>query len=195
MILTCPSCGASASADVWFANADARKAFAVYSDIPAQVQAVAFQYAAMFRPKSRAMSWRQALRRLTEIRDMTGSGFVQWKGRPARPCMPGIWAQAVAEMTDSRDIELPLNNHNYLRAIAYDLAEKADRQAETQRNASERTHTYVRPQEPEDAASPEEIKEILGKFKSGRKKSDGPDREELEQKRRALIDQAQRFAA
>jgi hypothetical protein len=36
-------------------------------------------------------------------------------------------------------LRLPLENHNYLRRVAYDLADQADRKNETARNRAERT--------------------------------------------------------
>ena len=74
------------------------------------------------------------------------------QGKVARPCPAHIWAQALEQMVERRDaLQLPIKNHNYLKQIAYTLADQTDAHHEKQRNQSERTgnhRTYV-PKGPE----------------------------------------------
>lgn len=125
MNLTCPACGSQASAEVWQNDEEAREAFTLLASLPAEVQAEALRYLALFRPAKSRLSWARAGRLLAELRDLVTSREVL-RNRQSRPCPPAIWAAAMAQMQAQRDrIQRPLPNHNYLIAIAYDLAGQA----------------------------------------------------------------------
>jgi hypothetical protein len=76
------------------------------------------------------------------------AGHVQFDGKPARPAPPGLWAQAISQMLECPPQRLPLKSHGYLRAIVYDLADAADKQAEKQRRVLENSGGLRRPAGP-----------------------------------------------
>ena len=50
-----------------------------------------------------------------------------------RPALPATWAAGIEQMLAQRGtLTLPLANHNYLRAVVFGLADKADAAAERQ---------------------------------------------------------------
>ncbi|PID59337.1 hypothetical protein CSB45_00960 [candidate division KSB3 bacterium] len=64
---------------------------------------------------------------LQEIADLAALGYVKKTGCPDRDCSPAIWAKAMEEMVGKRDfLSLPMPNHNYLKKVAWDLADQAD---------------------------------------------------------------------
>jgi len=104
-----------------------------------------------------------------ELRDLVAAGHVQWDTGVARPCPPRIWHDAIQTMLGRAGLRLPLENHNYLRRIAYDLADRQDRAAETARNRAERDGSARRSDrsdrsdpsdQPATVLSPEQVREM-----------------------------------
>jgi len=56
MILTCPSCGATASACAWENDITAREAMQAILALPASVGKVTLGYLSLFRPTERALT-------------------------------------------------------------------------------------------------------------------------------------------
>lgn len=125
---------------------------AIIAALPQPVAGACLHYLALFRPESgRALTPAKAQRLLAELQELTERRIVAVAGRVARPCPPNLWAAAMEQMVDRRvQLRVPLANHNYLRQIAWGLADAADAAAETKRNEAERSGNYTRP-----AAEPE----------------------------------------
>jgi hypothetical protein len=176
MKLVCPACGAVASAEAWAADAHMRQTLAILAAIPAPVAERALYYIALFRPRGgRGLSWARAEKLAGELRDLVCAGHVQWEREAARPCPPRIWAEAIDTVRHRPALRLPLENHNYLRRVAYDLADRQDRAAETARNAAERdgsarrsdrSDTSDRPDTAASVLTPEQIREMVAGIKS-----------------------------
>ena len=132
MKLVCPACGATASAESWLNDAVCREAVVTIAHLPQPLSQVLFGYFSLFRPGKRALSWKKALRLAKEINTLTTPGHVQVQGKVARPCPPTIWAQAMEQMQERRNsLSLPMPNHNYLRQVAWELADRADCERES----------------------------------------------------------------
>jgi hypothetical protein len=112
-----------------------------------------------------------------ELRDLVAAMYVSWDDHPARPCPPRIWADAIDAVTGRSGLRLPLENHNYLRRIAYDLADRQDRAGETARNRAERdgsARTAARRSDPPDPAdrppaavlSPDQVRQRVADIKT-----------------------------
>jgi len=131
MKLICPGCGAIASAESWMNDAACRETLLVIAKLPAPLSAAALGYMSLFRPGTRALSWKKALRLVKEIDALTTKGFVSIQGRVDRNCSATIWSRAMEQMVEQRaGLSLPMPNHNYLKKVAYDLADQADYQGE-----------------------------------------------------------------
>lgn len=135
MKLVCPGCGCTASAEAWSNDTACRDLLAAVVQYSSPLPPVVLDYLSLFRPQNRALSWKKALRLAKELAKLTGPGHVQIQGRVARPCPPHIWAQAMENMIDRRGrFDGPLKNHNYLRQVAYGLADAADAQVEKKKH-------------------------------------------------------------
>ena len=140
MRLTCPACGAIASAEAWANDIEARTALAATANLPEPVSKRLLAYLALFRPAERALSWRKTVTLITDLDALVSCGYVRVKGSPDRPCTPEIWALAMGQMVDSwAVISRPLPNHNYLRKVAWQLADRIDADLEAIRNQEERS--------------------------------------------------------
>lgn len=127
MILVCPSCGATHSAEAWENDLVARKTLAAQATLPREVSAVLLPYLALFRPDKRALSWSRTLKVMAELAALVAPGWVQVQGKPARECPPRVWAQGMEQMVErSATLQRPLKNHNYLRLVVWQLADQVD---------------------------------------------------------------------
>ncbi len=137
MKLICPGCGAIASAESWMNDGNCRDTLFVISRLPSPLPKTTLGYLSLFRPGQRALGWKKALRLAGEIDQLVSRGFVSVKGQVDRNCSPVIWAQAMESMVEQRDrLNLPMPNHNYLRKVAYDMADRADYKNEQKQHAA-----------------------------------------------------------
>ena len=144
MRLICPSCGAVHSAEAWQNDPIARQCLKLVSEMLHDVGSRCFAYLALFRPPGRSLQWKKVLRLLSELKELTTLPYVQWEKRVARPNSAHAWETAMERMIEHPPKRLPLKSHGYLRAIAYDIADETDRQAEIKRNQAERKGTFSR---------------------------------------------------
>ena len=127
MKLRCPSCGATASADAYNNDARARELLALAVTFPQPVAKVLLNYLALFRPEKTALSWSRALTLARELHALVSAGAIQVDKKVARPCNPHQWAAGIEEMLARRDrLIIPMKNHNYLKEIVYEAANRAD---------------------------------------------------------------------
>lgn len=139
MRLICPSCGAIASADVWQQDATIRQCLQIVAEMPSYVSRHVLAYLGCFRPagSTHGLKWPKTYRLLLELKELVEQTYISWDRKPARPNQAKFWAQGielVLERLNQGRLKLPLENHNYLRAIAYDIADQADRAGENARN-------------------------------------------------------------
>lgn len=145
MKLVCPGCGATASAEAWVNDATCREVLQVVSRLQAPLPKTCLGYLSLFRPGVRALTWKKALRVSLEVEQLTGRGFVNIQGKVDRNCPARIWAKAMEQMLEQRDrLNLPMPNHNYLRKVAYDLADQMDYRQE-KKSESQKQAQRIRP--------------------------------------------------
>jgi hypothetical protein len=99
-------------------------------------------YMGLFRTaKGHGVSLQKGARLLAELRDLVALGYCSHSRLPARPCPPKVWADAIQVMLDGRPgLKLPMPNHVYLVKVAYDLADRQDREVETAIRTAEQGH-------------------------------------------------------
>lgn len=159
MRLICPGCGLTASAEAWLNDADARELLLAVAKLPAPLPEAALPYLGLFRPEQKALSWKKAGKVVAELAKLVSAGHVQVQGKPARSCPPKLWAEAMGQMVERRErITRPMPNHNYLRQIAWQLADQADSQAERTRTEQIMAGNYQRP----SVASSNPLAELMG---------------------------------
>ncbi|MBU1564247.1 MAG: hypothetical protein KJ630_01295 [Proteobacteria bacterium] len=140
---TCQTCGTIAPIEWFLSETEHRLICGILPLLPKDVEKMVFHYLSLFRPVTgRAIQAKRATRLLCEIKDLVTTGYIQIDKKVTRPCPPRIWAQAMEQMVERRDrLTIPMPNHNYLKTIAYDLADQADGQAERTRNTRPITRT------------------------------------------------------
>ena len=142
MKLTCPCCGAVASVEAWQNDLEARAVLASAIKLDEPIPRQLLPYLGLFRPKERALSWKRAARLIMELSALVATGHVHVHGRPDRPCPPSVWAMAMEQMAErGESISRPMTNHNYLRQVAWQLADKLDADIEARQYREERDGT------------------------------------------------------
>ena len=124
----CSRCGFKAPMISFYNEANDGRISAAIIKLPPQVQNNYYPYLSLFRPKSGCAVRAEKAERLTnELAELVNKGYVSQKHQVDRPCPPRIWAQAMEQMMErAGSLTLPMPNHNYLRTIAWDLANKED---------------------------------------------------------------------
>ena len=124
---TCQTCMTTAPLEWFLSEAKYKQALVIVAAMPPVVATPALRYLSLFRPASgRSIAPQKVSRLLEEVAALVKSGYVQTKDSPARPCSPEIWAKAIEEMLVSTTITTPLPNHNYLKRVAWPLADQVD---------------------------------------------------------------------
>lgn len=127
MKLICPGCGSVASAETWLNDALCRETMMAVVKLPHPLPQSTLGYVSLFRPSKRALTWKKAKRLVNELATLVAAGHIQVQGKVSRPCPPRIWALAMEQMMERRDsLRLPMPNHNYLKQIVWELADRDD---------------------------------------------------------------------
>ncbi len=155
MKLTCPACGAVASAEAWVNDASCRQFMDELTRLPGPVQVRTLPYIALFRKSKRGLSWPRALRIIKTLSELVHEGTVQWDGGELRPAPPYLWAEAMDRTIDRSP--KALENHNYLRKIAWEMAEKLAAKAEREREQQKMNRAYIE-------REPEKVSQVLREF-------------------------------
>ena len=130
MKASCPHCGAYGPVEMFLSDADAKRVCVDVCSLPGELPRLVWSYLGLWRKPgtARALSWERIGRIVTELRGLIDEPETQWKGGRVVPNRPDYWVQAIRIVLD-RDacgkLERPLDGHNYLRAVAYEVAEKA----------------------------------------------------------------------
>lgn len=136
--LRCPICGGDVPLELWSGNE--RRIVELCLAMPREVGPFVTEYLAFFRdPKStRGLQKARQVKLLEEIQKMTTESWIQWDKEIARAISPKVWADAFAAFFKSRP-RPPLENQNYLRKIAYRLADDSARAMESRTLQHERS--------------------------------------------------------
>lgn len=147
---TCPTCGAYGPLESFLVDDDAKRAVVAVGKLPGDLSRLCWAYLGMFRKpaSTRVLTWERVCRIVAEFADLVAEKDMSWKGQRVVPSRPEFWAQGIQAMLD-RDaqgkLERPLDGHNYLRAVVYEIAEKAWHQG----NVKRENEAKFRPQEPQ----------------------------------------------
>jgi hypothetical protein len=92
----------------------------VWRELPAEVQPWMDEYLHLFAPELKKMGLARATRIVAELLEMVRSGTVQIQGEAARPAPVGVWTVALRKtIAGVRRKGGRLENHNYLRKVAF----------------------------------------------------------------------------
>lgn len=147
MNLTCPSCFARFALDAALNDTDARHAISQALLLPSQLGPLTLRYLGCFNPPKRAASWGRINRLLTELNSAIEQQTINRHGRNWQVSHSN-WHAALTQLLDRKDsgkLSLPLDDHNYLYAIAVDQADKTEASNEKTTEAHHRQRTPTSP--------------------------------------------------
>jgi len=138
MRLICPVCGAMCSAEAWQNDATCRTFIDLLLRFSGEVRNLVLPYLGLFRTGKSGLTWSRAYRLVSDLHTLMGSGNVQWEGGELRPAPASLWASSIDAVLMRRP--KALQNHNYLRHVAWELAApiaaRREREVEAERRAT-----------------------------------------------------------
>ncbi len=142
--VSCPCCNVALPLEAWIAHQGAREAFLALAGLHPSVRLpmAGIRYAGLFAPAKQTMRWERIADVLAELRELVGTGRVEWEGR-GHPAPLDYWLQAIDTIAAKPDLRRPLNGHNLLRKIVAGYSEQAQASAERERLTSGRGETPV----------------------------------------------------
>lgn len=141
MRLVCPSCGAIASMEAWANDANWRAFAEALTKLPKDIEVRALPYLGLFRKGERGLTPPRARKLLAELLDLVASGTVRWDAGEERPAPTEVWARAMDAVLARRP--QGLDNHNYLRRVAWESAKELAAQAERDRERAKLHREHV----------------------------------------------------
>lgn len=125
--IPCPACHSQIPLEVWLAHAGARQALVTLAELHPgwRLGAVALRYLALFAPAKRTLSLDRVADLLGQLAELIGPARVQWQGR-AWAAPVDVWIAAMEHMLADAMLRRPLKNHNYLRAVVANLADREE---------------------------------------------------------------------
>ncbi len=125
MHVQCPCCGEQFPFEAGFADADGKRLAALLAGLEPKLGRAVLNYLRLFSPAKRGLRMTKAIRLVEELLDLVNAGQVQRDARAndSKPAAPRLWAAGIEQMIAGRErLQLPLENHNYLRAVVYGIA-------------------------------------------------------------------------
>ncbi|PJJ96446.1 hypothetical protein CO615_10785 [Lysobacteraceae bacterium NML75-0749] len=159
MHATCPHCAFQAEIEAFFSDDDGKRLAAVVADLPPECARALLRYLRLFKPARQGLRMARAVKIAQEVRILIERGTVARDERTGvhRPVSPAMWAEGMETMLDQRGkLTLPLDGHGYLRAVVFGLADKADAQAERQREEHARSGQHLQAASEKAASQPAE---------------------------------------
>lgn len=138
MRISCPNCCESFPIDAGFADDDGKRLASLFAEMEPVLGRAVIGYMRLFRPAKTSLRTVRAIKIVQELLDLVRTGSVCRDERNGvrRPASPATWAAGIEQMLAAPGkLDLPLSNHNYLRAIVYALADQVSAQAERTREA------------------------------------------------------------
>ena len=142
----CPACAFQGDIEAFFSDDEWKRLVAAVAELPPECGRALMRYLRLFKPAKTGLRAARAVKLSRELLALIQAGSVcaDDRGGVRRPATPAHWADGMELMLDQRTgLSLPLANHNYLRKVVFDLADKQDAAAERQREAQARAGTHL----------------------------------------------------
>lgn len=151
----CPSCGYAGELEAFLIEPEAKRALARVAAMEPVIGKLIAPYLRLFASGKRGLQLRRAVRLMDELMTLVEAGDVARDERTGvrRPASPAMWAAGIEKMLASPPSGT-LENHNYLRAIVFSLADSADAKAERQREEAARQGRRPEPRESRTSDDP-----------------------------------------
>ena len=133
MNITCPNCALHFPLIAGMNDSQARRVARLMGELPPELSSPMLEYLSLFKPPKSGLTWTRTCKLLGEIAPWIKDGQITRKGRTwAAP--KAHWQVALQSMMERRHtFTLPLKSHGYLLEILTGLADKAEAEAECQR--------------------------------------------------------------
>lgn len=125
MQVQCPCCGEQFPFEAGFADAEGKQLAALFAGLEPKLGRAVLGYLRLFSPAKRGLRTTRAIRLVDELLALVGTGSVSRDARTTetKPAPPRLWAVGIEQMLIQRErLQLPLENHNYLRAVVWGIA-------------------------------------------------------------------------
>lgn len=125
MQLQCPCCSEQFPFEAGFADAEGKQLAALFAALEPKLGRAVLNYLRLFSPAKRSLRMVKAIRLVEELVALVNTGRVQCDARTPdfKPAPPRLWVAGIEQMIVQRDrLQLPLENHNYLRAVVWGIA-------------------------------------------------------------------------
>lgn len=135
----CPSCGFVGQIEAFLIEPEAKRAIARVAALEPGIGKVIGQYLRLFASGKRGVQLRRAVALIDELAALVEAGTVCRDERVGvrRPATPAMWAAGIEHLITNPPSGA-LQNHHYLRAVVFGLADQADAQSERQREENAR---------------------------------------------------------
>lgn len=127
----CPSCGYTGEIEGFLIEPEAKRVIARVAALEPAIGKVLGPYLRLFGSGPRGVQLRRAVKLIDELTALVESGSVCRDERAGvrRTATPAMWAAGIEQMLATPPSG-PLQNHHYLRAVVFGIADSADAQAE-----------------------------------------------------------------
>lgn len=125
MRLQCPCCGEQFPFEAGYADAEGKQLAALFASLEPKLGRAVLGYLRLFSPAKRGLRTSRAIRLVEELLVLVNAGDVarDARTRETKPAAPRLWAAGIEQMLIQRErLQLPLENHNYLRAVVWGIA-------------------------------------------------------------------------
>lgn len=146
MQLQCPCCGEQFPVEAGFADAEGKRLASLLAGLDPRLGKAVLNYLRLFSPPKRGLRTIKAIRLVEDLVALVEIGQVQRDARTneSKPAQPRLWAAGIERMLLTRDkLDLPLDNHNYLRAVVWALASEPAQAQPTAAVGPRRSNTTV----------------------------------------------------
>jgi hypothetical protein len=140
----CPSCGFSGDLEAFLIEPEAKRAIARVAALEPALGRVLGPYLRLFGNGKRGVQLRRAVKLIDELVAMVDVGSVCRDERVGvrRKATPAMWAAGVEQVV-SHPPSGALQNHHYLRAVVFGIADAADAAAERAAEAGKKAGRHL----------------------------------------------------
>lgn len=125
MQLQCPCCDAIFNIEEGFTSIEGKQLAALFAELEPPLGKAVLSYLRLFNPAKRGLKLSKAIKVVEDLIVLVKAGSVTRDARTheTKPATIKMWVAGIEQMLEQRSkLTLPLNNHNYLRAIVYGIA-------------------------------------------------------------------------
>ena len=146
MRATCPECGTQGHVAAFFVEDEGKRLAMAVAGMQPELGRAVMNYLGLFKPGKTALRLGRAAKLVDEVGQLVAAGTVCKDERTGvrRPAVAAHWVAGIETMLAQRgSMSLPLDSHNYLRAVVFGLADKADAKQERKREDDARSGRHL----------------------------------------------------